>query len=336
MVYTNLTAPRRPARCRNGVPQLPEQSEAINQTAKIPSPGVTAYSIREDSDVTEEGMLLGAGVLPFTISPNGTLFFLLGREQYVQGWRGSETWSAFEGGTKPYDANVYDTAAREYIEESLGILHETCTRDTISDIRRDIENGDYALRVTLCIKNSESDVSSKNHMRFHSTFVRLFEWDDGIIERFKIARDALTQLSSDLKNAAKADKTQIVPESFRGHAAVIDKRVPGNTTMLDVASDFLEKSEVQLWSAHHLKEVVLNIHKGPEVFRPCFVRTVGVVLQEFKRRLQYVPEVPSFQQSPVLQGEDDINTEHPVEVEASSLCTANVIPKRITSQSKAK
>lgn len=309
MVYTNLTAPRRAVRSRNGVPQLPEQFEAINQTVQIPSPGVTAYSTRVDSDVTEEGVLLGAGVLPFTISPDGTLFFLLGREQYVQGWRGSETWSAFEGGTKPHDANVYETAAREYIEESLGILHETCTRDTISDVRRSIENGDYALRVTLCIKNSDSDAPSKHHKRFHSTFVRLFEWDNGIMERFKIARDALTQLSYDLKNAARTDEPQIVPQTFRDHAAVVDKRIPGNATMLDVASDFLEKSEVQLWSAYQLKEVVLNTHKGAEVFRPCFVRTVGVVLQEFKRRLHNPLEAPLSQQSLSLQDYNDVNTE---------------------------
>lgn len=294
----NLTTPiRKPVRARASMLHLSDPSDAIGQTSDIPPPGVTAYSTRVNNDVTEEGVLLGAGVLPFTISPDGTLFFLLGREQYVQGWRGSETWSAFEGGTKSYDANVHETAAREYMEESLGVLHKSCSMKAISDVRREIEDGGYVLRVTLCIKNPELSASSKTHMRFHSTFVRLFEWDSGIVERFNVSRTALKKLSSDLKNAIKGNEPQMVPEMFRGHAAVVEKRLPGNAHILDVASDFLEKSEVQLWSANQLKEVVLNTHKGGEIFRPCFIRTMGVILQEFKRRLQRIPGALSYPQS---------------------------------------
>lgn len=61
-------------------------------------------------DITESGLLLGAGVLPFTFSPEGELFFLL-----VPGWRGSETWSPFERGVKYCDnKDVLRTASREY------------------------------------------------------------------------------------------------------------------------------------------------------------------------------------------------------------------------------
>lgn len=47
--------------------------------------------------------------------------FLLAQEAYIDGYKNSNTWSAFEGGRKS-DETPRDCAIREYFEESLGVV----------------------------------------------------------------------------------------------------------------------------------------------------------------------------------------------------------------------
>ena len=253
---------------------LPRHSETTTATTGIPKAFESSYWT-EDCEITEMGSLLGAGVLPFTVHPQTReIYFLLGKEHFAPGWRGSNNWSAFEGGVKQTDQDVYHTAAREYMEESLGVLHENCTQHDIQNVREALENKDYALRVTLCI--SAGDTKRSN--RFHVTFVRYFEWKDGIIEKFHQERQRLMNIS---KNATAE---YIMDPAEKNHAAMIEKTT---SPFIGVAPDFLEKSEIKLWTSSEMSDIVLHQNSRYEMFRSCFVRTMGVVLQEFQRRLSF-------------------------------------------------
>lgn len=61
-----------------------------------------------------------AGVLP-VFAWEGEVVFLLGQEGYVHNWSGSMQWSAFSGGSKAGETER-GAAAREFIEESMGLL----------------------------------------------------------------------------------------------------------------------------------------------------------------------------------------------------------------------
>ena len=266
---------------------LPKHSPEV--TLEVPEPFESAYRI-DNNELTDMGSLLGAGVLPFTVNPQtGVIYFLLGKEHYVAGWRGSNSWSAFEGGVKSTDVDVFHTAAREYMEESLGVLQSACNKDAIESLAHKMrEEEDYALRVTLCILSGENNKRS----RFHVTFVRYFEWCPDIAHAFRQRRFKLIELSKKF-NATSSDQEQQreivdnLPEQEQDHAAIV-ARVGG---VLEVAADFLEKADVKLFSAEEMADMVLRRNQKQDVFRSCFVRTMGVVLQEFNRRLSFQRKV---------------------------------------------
>ena len=62
--------------------------------------------------------IIGAGILPISIDEKGNIKLLLGKERYINHWRGSLKWSGFEGGRKNGET-IERTAAREFIEESI-------------------------------------------------------------------------------------------------------------------------------------------------------------------------------------------------------------------------
>jgi predicted NUDIX family NTP pyrophosphohydrolase len=73
----------------------------------------------ENTDIDNLGF--GAGVLPYAIDEHGEIHVLLGRERFVSSWKGSCTWSGFEGSKKDNET-IANTAIREFVEESLGVV----------------------------------------------------------------------------------------------------------------------------------------------------------------------------------------------------------------------
>lgn len=61
-----------------------------------------------------------AGVLPF-FRHGSEIYFLLGKEDFVQGWSASNQWSAFEGKRK-WQESTQKAAARELFEETAGVI----------------------------------------------------------------------------------------------------------------------------------------------------------------------------------------------------------------------
>ena len=67
--------------------------------------------------------LRGPGVLVWATTPCGDVVFLLGREGVVPGWRsGSERWGTFSGRILHAHESSLSCAAREFVEETLGMV----------------------------------------------------------------------------------------------------------------------------------------------------------------------------------------------------------------------
>lgn len=123
-----------------------------------------------DTDIEEvRNEIVGGGVIPISFDENGDMLLLLGRERYISHWRGSLKWSGFEGGKKENES-VEHIAAREFVEESMGVLalDNESTHCSIEDILNVINNDKYVARIILCINHTENKTVEKRH---HITYV---------------------------------------------------------------------------------------------------------------------------------------------------------------------
>lgn len=112
-------------------------------------------------------------MLPFTVSPDGKLHFLLGRER--EGWSEGGCWSGFEGRAVVGETDV-EAAAREFFEETLG----TCDAGPVVQRLRD---RDYALRVVV----------GEGTRRVHVTYALQVPWGDAK-GKFAKRRETLLKL----------------------------------------------------------------------------------------------------------------------------------------------
>jgi hypothetical protein len=115
-----------------------------------------------------------AGVVPWALDDEGRVQILLGRERFVPSWRGSCRWSGFEG-TRKADESIKETAVREFLEESLGVIM------TKSEVTRVIYREQATLHIVIRMVSERS-------VRYHSTYVVRIPWERDINKRFRTTR----------------------------------------------------------------------------------------------------------------------------------------------------
>lgn len=122
----------------------------------------------------------GAGILPFSVDERGMVHFLLGKEQYVENWKGSLRWSGFEGGRK-HGETTTRTAAREFVEETMGVFG-----DSVEAVERELH--DYALRVVFRVPCADD-------VRTHVTYVKQVPWLPDAPSRFQARREHVSMVA---------------------------------------------------------------------------------------------------------------------------------------------
>ena len=147
---------------------------------------------------TEEDLqkyTVGAGIVPFMISPQKEIFLILGKEKITPRWKGSDKWSGFEGGRKNPET-VEETAAREFCEESLNcICVNTSSKQCLySDILNMLQNKEYTLRLVFCTKQA------KKCMQYHVTYVIQVPFQINTTKKFMEKRIQLLQLEEINRN----------------------------------------------------------------------------------------------------------------------------------------
>ena len=92
----------------------------------------------EEDILWEIGRRKGAGIIPFSISDkHENVYWLLGKERDMPGWaQGSCRWSDFGGSSHYMDEDEAHTAAREYFEETLGVVPLGIPEDFVADEKK--------------------------------------------------------------------------------------------------------------------------------------------------------------------------------------------------------
>ena len=141
----------------------------------------------KQEEIEEYG--IGAGVLPYAIDEQGRVCVLLGRERYVQSWKGSCKWSAFEG-SRQKNETIKQTAIREFLEESLHEVYPDLVRTAVQD-------DTHEMRIVLTILNHRSV------KRYHCTYAVQIKWDPSLPTRFTTTRkriEYIDQLNQEWEN----------------------------------------------------------------------------------------------------------------------------------------
>ena len=142
-----------------------------------------------------EKNIVGAGILPVAYH-DGEYFVLLGKERFITHWKGSLKWSGFEGGRKS-DESIERTAAREYMEESLGVV-PIGNADTISSVENLLKRGEYICKLVLCIANN-----NVTQPKYHATYLVQVEYDSAYPAKFQSVRTELFDLQYKITNVNK-------------------------------------------------------------------------------------------------------------------------------------
>ena len=110
--------------------------------------------------------IIGAGVMPFCLKDD-QIMFMLGQEDFVCNWKGSQKWSAFEGTPLNKREQPEVTAAREFFEESMGVFEESM--DTIIWRLRHVN--------PLIILSPRTNQASERVPQYHITFMLQCDWN---------------------------------------------------------------------------------------------------------------------------------------------------------------
>lgn len=169
-------------------------------------------SIQQTSKTTDKNWASrrqSAGVIPlFVDREKKRVRVLAGRERNIANWiEGSRKWSYFGGRKKLDDADVFVTAAREFVEESLAILAGKNEINSVTDALREnkflmrievgepVTNSSNAENTPIIQKDVPTD-KWINVFYFHTCFVVEIPYDKTLPEQFQ----TVSKLIKILKN----------------------------------------------------------------------------------------------------------------------------------------
>lgn len=149
----------------------------------------------------QQRAVASAGVLCFSSRTDGKTVILLGREKETIGWKqGSNKWSSFSGRMEQGE-NVFDGAAREFVEESLAVVplapeEEEATTAVPSRVRAVLENNGNQVELYMRVSPP----------LMHVSFVQRVEYAD-YPSRFKSLRASLNECDTRFRAYHRAKKT---------------------------------------------------------------------------------------------------------------------------------
>ena len=173
--------------------------------------------------------LIGSSVLPFAVDSRwNCIYFLLAQERVVPGWSGSQTWSDF-GGSAVGAADAPQTAAREFVEESMGVIkfserHATPYTD-YKPVEDAIAQGAYALSITFTMPERSSK---------YVTYIKQLKFDRHAVRTHHDLYCALRQKHAGIEAVGRSPRHPLLE--------------PGRP----VPDGYLEKSALRWWSIPQL------------------------------------------------------------------------------------
>ena len=176
-----------------------------------------------------------AGVLPICIH-NRMPYALLGREEFTARTR---RWADFAGRKKSTDADEYETAAREFCEESVHcVTLDGVETNTVEAVAKHLRAQNFVLRLVI-------EKASKGK---RILFVVMAQYDRGLVQRFAAVRAAHMHLERFTQRSVGNFSRWWLP------GTVVD----GQTGRAMVLPDYYEKSALQYWGFDDLGLAVQN------------------------------------------------------------------------------
>ena len=232
---------------------------------------------------------VSAGIFPYSYVPNSDqIYFLVGQEAYNSQWpRHSCRWSDFGGKIEPDETETH-AAAREFLEESLGVIQLSekklppyPSNETLEEIQTMLDQQVYTFRVLARIPHTNRPI-------WRACYVKRIPWQPNIPRVFKKTREKLHFLHG----LEKKGKTKELMNYYRSmphwvhHHPAIETQYSstGVLSSVHVRSSWLEKQQIRWWSLPQLYYVVQN--KGrykKSQFRMGFLLTLKHILQEFEK-----------------------------------------------------
>lgn len=123
-----------------------------------------------------------ASILPFCTMPDGTFFFLLGKEMNQK----NGEWCGFGGQHENYEHDPVAVAAREWEEELL-----FCGTPDRLQMQHDLVQNQYHARVVVCLNEGAGDGVPRNHL---VTYLKQVPWSPDLPSLFKSRHQHLTDL----------------------------------------------------------------------------------------------------------------------------------------------
>lgn len=159
-------------------------------------------------DFTEiNDKMIGAGILPVAVDNNGNIRMLMGKERYINHWRGSLKWSGFEGGRKSGE-DIETTAAREFAEESIGVVPVGGEAASVDSVRQFLLSRNYIARIVLCIAHGNDC-----ERRYHVTYLVQVPYDERCALMFSERRRSVVELQT------KVHLFQRISQQLGAHAS---------------------------------------------------------------------------------------------------------------------
>ena len=235
----------------------------------------------------EPSIHTGASILCYVIPPHwGGIYVLLGKERPVLNWpEGSSKWSDFGGGRGEVDGSAEGTAAREFVEETLAVVKyfdtDTLPRQTHDDITLSLQRQEYTFKFYISYETSPE--------RHFVVFVKQIPWDPDCVDRFVETRyrlmDARAHYGSYewMRFMYHHPAVQVIAGASECEQSKKQQTDAVSCTQkIRVNYDFLEKTQLWMWSLPQLQTAVENNGKlrNGEYCRDSFLRFLPILLQE--------------------------------------------------------
>lgn len=206
----------------------------------------------------------GAGFILFSVDRDKCIHFLMSRERK---WLCSSNYnttryafSGFEGRSYPNEKPM-ETASRELVEESLGVVPGLGTQSSAMD---SLCGNDYFRKICMIVQ-TESGVLHR-----FTTFVKQIEFNPNLPKRYAMVRRSLHYIKTISKIKDPKRKSEESKKFFHDHPQLIDfaglYKVTddvGEITGVGVKSDYMEKDSIIYMTEREVKQS-LNQDKEDE------------------------------------------------------------------------
>ena len=249
--------------------------------------------------------VVSAGLLCYAYAENThDIFFLLGRDRTSHDWpRGSNKWSDFGGCLDDGETEI-EGAAREFVEESMGIV--PFPQEDLADLRvvppfmkpeyvgRVLEKKKFTFRVAMDVSDRRgfqvpvdpTQTPRAPVRKLRVCYVKRIPWLPDLPERFDQVRDCIDRIKNLVQDNFMTEAIQYyhsLSMEMQNHPALtIARDQQGKISSLSVNPDFCEKQQIGWWSLHRLRSVLKNggSYKSKFCFRIGFLSTLAVVIEQ--------------------------------------------------------